>query len=188
MGRLIAVEGTRGPDVLEAAARAAKQLNKEKTPTGVSRWDASNTFYEMKLGKSKNLKVSPRVLLLLYASDLVFRLKWEIQPARDDGMTVIAAPYLETAIAFGRAAGISGKWLNDLFQFAPKASACYRIKEKKKKAAWKAKPTEGYLEFCGSALQASGSGWDPAVLRADIIQSLQKLEDEKGCKKLGKKI
>ncbi|MSV29887.1 MAG: hypothetical protein EXQ52_14240 [Bryobacterales bacterium] len=187
-GRLIAIEGTRGPDLTEAAAEVVKRLSKAKVSSGASRWDASNTFYEMKLGKSKNLKVSPRVLLLLYATDLVFRLKWEIQPAIEQGMTVVAAPYVETGIAFGRAAGLPRKWLTDLFSFAPKASACYRVKEKKKKEAWKAKSTDGFLEFAGAALVASSAGWDAAGLRSRIIEQLDELEAAKGCKKLGKKI
>ncbi len=187
-GRLIAIEGTRGPDVTEAAGEVVKRLGKAKVSSGASRWDASNTFYEMKLGKSKNLKVSPRVLLLLYATDLVFRLKWEIQPAIEQGMTVIAAPYVETGIAFGRAAGLPRKWLTELFSFAPKASACYRVKEKKKKEAWKAKPTDGFLEFAGAALAASSAGWDAAELRSRIIEQIDELEAAKKCKKLGKKV
>ena len=44
----------------------------------------------------------PRTLLLLYAADLAFRLRWEIRPALAEGHTVIAAPYLDTAFAFSR--------------------------------------------------------------------------------------
>ena len=40
-------------------------------------------------------------LLLLYAADLAFRLRWEIRPALAEGYTVVAAPYVETAVAFG---------------------------------------------------------------------------------------
>ena len=61
----------------------------------------------MGLGKRKHRTASPRTLLLLYAADLAFRLRWEIRPALDAGQTVIAAPYLDTAFAFGRACGLS---------------------------------------------------------------------------------
>ena len=53
-----------------------------------------------------------RTLLLLYAADLAFRLRWEIAPALDEGRLVIAAPYVATPIALGQAAGLD-------FQFAP---------------------------------------------------------------------
>ena len=49
---------------------------------------------------------SARTLLLLYAADLAFRLRWEIRPALAAGRTVVAAPYVDTAVAFGRAAGV----------------------------------------------------------------------------------
>ena len=48
---------------------------------------------------------SARTLLLLYAADLAFRLRWQIRPALAEGRTVVAAPYVDTAVAFGRAAG-----------------------------------------------------------------------------------
>src|SRR5262249_56536296 len=63
---------------------------------------------------------SPRTLLLLYAADLAFRLRWQIRPALLEGRTVVAAPYVATAIAFGRAAGLSSVWLTNLFRFAPR--------------------------------------------------------------------
>ena len=44
-GRLIAIEGTRGLDLTEAAAEVVKRLEKSKIAAGASRWDASNTFY-----------------------------------------------------------------------------------------------------------------------------------------------
>ena len=35
----------------------------------------------------------------------MFRLRWEIRPVLEAGGVVIAAPYVETAVAFGAAAG-----------------------------------------------------------------------------------
>ncbi len=64
---------------------------------------------------------SARTLLLLYAADLAFRLRWQIRPALAEGRTVIAAPYVATALAFGRAAGLKPSWLMNLFRFAPRA-------------------------------------------------------------------
>jgi hypothetical protein len=62
-----------------------------------------------------------RTLLLLYAADLAFRLRWEIRPALEEGRVVIAAPYVATAVALGQAAGLDSIWLTDLFHFAPSA-------------------------------------------------------------------
>src|SRR5262245_53145262 len=98
-GRLIGLEGTRGKDLSEEVQRLA-QLCASATDTAAwSRWDASNTFYEIRMGKPKNLSPPPRTLLLLYASDLMFRLRWEIEPALAEGRTVLAAPYVESAVA-----------------------------------------------------------------------------------------
>src|SRR5262249_50080316 len=66
---------------------------------------------------------SVRTLLLLYAADLAFRLRWEIRPALAEGRSVVAAPYVDTAGAFGRAAGIDPAWLTNLFLFAPRPTA-----------------------------------------------------------------
>jgi hypothetical protein len=62
---------------------------------------------------------SVRTLLLLYAADLAFRLRWEIRPALAEGRVVVAAPYVDTAIALGRAAGLRSGWLTNLFGFTP---------------------------------------------------------------------
>src|SRR5512143_1555270 len=117
-GRLIALEGTRATDLRRAMERPLPRRHPLRAAGGVSWWDASGTFYEMWLGKRRHLTPSPRTLLLLYASDLSFRLRWEIQPALASGRTVVAAPYLESAIAFGRACGLSRRWLAELFRFA----------------------------------------------------------------------
>jgi hypothetical protein len=65
---------------------------------------------------------STRTLLLLYAADLAFRLRWQIRPALLDGRVLVVAPYVDTAIALGRAADIDAKWLRDLLSFAPRPS------------------------------------------------------------------
>src|SRR5258705_215400 len=102
---------------------------------GWSSWDASNTFYELRMSKAKYLAPPPRTLLLLYASDLMFRLRWEIEPALQEGQTVLAAPYVESAVALGMALGLSKDWLTELFSFARKPDASLRLKEKAKTKA-----------------------------------------------------
>jgi hypothetical protein len=85
-----------------------------------------------------------QLLLLLYAADLAFRLRWEIEPELAEGRTVVAAPYVDTAMAFGRSCGLPAKWLSNLFRFARKPSERHVIR-----AAPAARPrgTAGFIEF-----------------------------------------
>ena len=73
---------------------------------GISSWDASGIFGEVVVAEESAGLPSARTLLLLYAADLAFRLRWEIKPALAEGLIVVAVPYVDTAIAFGRAAGL----------------------------------------------------------------------------------
>ena len=116
-GALVAVEGINGK-ALKARARAV--LAAARGPRGgVSLWDASGLFQELTVAGRDAGRPSARALLLIYAADLAFRLRWEIRPALAEGHIVIAAPYVDTAIAFGRSAGLPRRWLRDLFGFAP---------------------------------------------------------------------
>src|SRR5436853_7903888 len=110
-GRLVSLDGVSGSVLMGEAARLARMCCGGGEPAW-SRWDASNTFWELRMGKAKNLNPTPHTLVLLYASDLLFRLRWEIEPAMQEGRTVVAAPYVESAIGFGLAAGLSKEWLD----------------------------------------------------------------------------
>lgn len=114
-GILIAVEGIDADAILKAARTALESRSRG----GISRWDASGVFQDLAVAESEAGAPSPRTLLLLYAADLAFRLRWQIRPALLEGRTVVAAPYTETAMAFGRAAGLPVAWLTNLFRFAP---------------------------------------------------------------------
>lgn len=118
-GSFIAIDGVNGAAV-NAAARAEVKRVARNQRAGVSRWDASGVFGDLIVADAEAGRPSARTLLLLYAADLAFRLRWEIRPAIAEGRTVAAAPYVATAIAFGRAAGLPGGWLKNLFAFAPK--------------------------------------------------------------------
>jgi hypothetical protein len=115
--RLIAVDGLNG----RAIRQAAREVSPSHGTRGISWWDASGLFDQLEVGEAEAGVPSARTLLLLYAADLAFRLRWEIRPALAEGRTVVAAPYVETAIAFGRAAGLNSAWLANLFRFAPRA-------------------------------------------------------------------
>ena len=106
---------------LKDTARSVAAANR-RHHAGVSSWGASGIFDELTFADSEAGIPSMRTLLLLYAADLAFRLRWEIEPALDEGRMVIAAPYVATPIALGQAAGLDAHWLADLFQFAPPAT------------------------------------------------------------------
>jgi hypothetical protein len=113
---LIAVDGV-DPTAILAEARIA--LGKSRRG-GISKWDASGVFDDLAVADEAAGAPSARTLLLLYAADLAFRLRWQIRPALAEGRVVVAAPYVDTALAFGRAAGLKTAWLTNLFSFAPR--------------------------------------------------------------------
>ena len=116
-GTLIAVDGIAGKKVRTAAKKAVAGVPRRRRG-GVSVWDASGVFGDLVVAGEDAGRPSARTLLLLYAADLAFRLRWEIRPAIEEGRTVAAAPYVATAMAFGRAAGLPAGWLKNLFAFA----------------------------------------------------------------------
>jgi thymidylate kinase len=190
-GLLVALEGTSGALIRPEAERLARYYSGEGGPAW-SLWDASNTFYEMRLVKSKFLTPTPRTLLLLYASDLLFRLRWEIEPTLAEGRSVVAAPYVESAIAFGLAAGLPKAWLDELFSFAPKAEAAYRLKEKKKGKNKEKKngnaQQPGFVEFFSASLSKHYPGYEIASVREAMTKYLKTLEGDKKIQAFGKKV
>ena len=98
-GRLIAVDGSRGKDVAVAAGDIVAALKRDGIECAVSRWDASGLFTDLAAGGRGDRNVSIRTLSLVYAADLAFRLRWEIRPVLEAGGVVMAAPYIDTAVA-----------------------------------------------------------------------------------------
>ena len=149
---LIAVDGVEPAAVL-AAARAALGA---PARGGISRWDASGVFQELAVADAAAGAPSARTLLLLYAADLAFRLRWQIRPALAEGRTVVAAPYVDTALAFGRAAGLKPSWLMNLFRFAPRPGKRRFVDARPAHAA---AVKEGFVGFSGARIAgASGTG------------------------------
>jgi hypothetical protein len=186
--RLIALEGTRGHDVRDAAAEFWRRLEARRTHGGVSHWDASGICSDLSAGKRKHLSLSPRTLVLLYAADLVFRLRWQIRPALDQGQVIIAAPYVETAVAFGVAGGLPRSWLTRLFAFAPPPDACYRIKERGRASGAKGKSPAGFVEFCAAILADRPAPPEPSDVRERMVAYLDDLEGRNRCARLTKRI
>jgi len=138
---LIAVDGVNGAAVLETAQAEIARVVRARRG-GISRWDASGLFDELTVAEPAAGRPSARTLLLLYAADLSFRLRWEITPTLAEGRTVVAAPYVDTAIAFGLAAGLPRSWLTNLFHFAPHPRSRFVDKSTPRKAGG-----EGFVEF-----------------------------------------
>jgi hypothetical protein len=145
---LIAVDGV-DPAAVLAEARAA--LGGRGTG-GISRWDASGVFEELSVANGEAGAPSPRTLLLLYAADLAFRLRWQIRPALAEGRTVVAAPYVDTALAFGRAAGLKPSWLMNLFRFAPRPATRRFVHARPADAA---AVKGGFVGFSGTHMAAA---------------------------------
>jgi hypothetical protein len=145
-GQLISVDAVRGRDLVPAAKRILQK--KPNWNCGFSTWDASSIFFEMD-GISDDDRPSARTMLLLYAADLRFRLRWQIEPALQEGQMVVAAPYVETGVAFGSCLGLPRRWVTEVFRFAPKAGAAFWLDGSPQAAR---SSTAGFLEFCHSLL------------------------------------
>ena len=171
-GRLVAVDGTGGGDVFEAATTLVDALADRGCSAALSRWDASGLFTDVVSAPAAERDVSPRTLMLLYAADLAFRLRWEIAPALEEGCVVIAAPYVNTAIAFGTAAGLSREWLRTLLRFAPTPARSIILKEKKSARVWKRRPERGFGECCTTLLEATPEGFARRKTRRAMASAL----------------
>ena len=186
-GRLISLDGTRGRDLDEAARRVVEMLE-GKPGAGLSRFDSSNTFFELRMAKGKRGAAPPQTLVLLYASDLLFRLRWEIRPALGEGRTMVVAPYVQSVIGFGLAAGLSKEWLEELFAFAPPPDASLRLKEKRKGKDKESKGANGYFDFCCWSMASISAQWTATDLRRGILQYFDELEERGKLITLGKKL
>src|SRR5207244_1112852 len=152
-----------------AARRLERSFRPAKAAAGVSGWDASAIFFEIAQGARGIPAPPPQTLVLLYAADLAFRLRWQILPALEEGTHVIAAPYLETVIGFGRAAGLSQGWLRRVLRFAPPPDICYRVPESTIHVNSRGMPSNSFLEFYFAHLRNCLASWDTEKLRWDFL-------------------
>jgi hypothetical protein len=127
-------------------------------------------FEDLVVGVEKAGEPSARTLVLLYAADLAFRLRWEIRPALGEGRVVAAAPYVATAIAFGRAAGLPAGWLKDLFSFAARPDEVRYVDD----AADEDNSSGGFIEFGCERLAAGGFSLTRHQLTDRARQQLQR--------------
>jgi len=173
-GRLIAVDGSRGKDTNAAADAIAETLKHAGVECAVSRWDASGLFSELAAAGRDDRRISTRTLSLVYAADLAFRLRWEIRPILESGGVIIAAPYLETAVAFGGCCGIDSEWLRELLRFAPAPDLQGRTRERKVDRPWKARVDRGYPEYGAFLFGSPASRLATKAARRDMMTRLEK--------------
>ena len=172
-GRLIAIDGSRGADVAKAAGRLVDELKRRGVECLVCRWDASGLFGELAQASTGTRGVSPRTLSLVYAADLAFRLRWEIRPVLESGGIVIAAAYVETAIAFGVSCDLPEQWLRELMRFAPQPDVQALARERKRERGWKARFDRGYAGYCAALFVESAPKLLSRKTRGRVIATLE---------------
>ncbi len=171
-GRLISIDGSRGRDVTRAADDAAAVLKRGGVECAISRWDASGLFTDLAAGGGDR-HISIRTLSLVFAADLAFRLRWEIRPVLEAGGVVIAAPYVDTAVAFGAAFGLDEEWLTALMRFAQPADFRGRAPERKVHRPLRQRIDRGYAEFGALMLDAAAPKRVSKAARRRMIASLE---------------
>jgi len=159
--------------VASAATQVARSLGGADGRAPVSAWDSSGIFTEVIAADAGVPGMSARTLTLLYAADLAFRLRWQIQPALEEGRDVVAAPYVETAKALAVAAGLSPEWLDEVFRFAPGADVAYYVSPHRERGA---RPPASYQKFFLAAASAGPQLLDAATLRKRSAAYLAALE------------
>jgi hypothetical protein len=180
-GRLIAVEGSIGPALTAAGKGLTRALREATGAGGFSAWDSSGIFTELAAADTDVSTASARTLVLLYAADLAFRVRWHITPALDAGESVVAAPYIESVKALSIAAGLPKRWLDELFAFAPKPSICYRIHPGRRERRG---GRQDYAEWFCSAVCANGHGMDAETLQRKSTAYLNSLQARRRCRLL----
>jgi hypothetical protein len=177
--RLIAVDGSRGKDVAACANDIAARLKQHDIACAVSRWDASGLFTELAAGSRGDRNISVRTLSLVYAADLAFRLRWEIRPVLEAGGVVIAAPYVDTAVAFGAIWGLDEEWLRRLMRFAPAAGYRGLADEGKIDRPWKRRTDRGYAEYGALMLEPAAPRRVSKAARRRMIAMLERTRGRK---------
>lgn len=169
--RLIALDGSRGADLAKSSERLAVELRERGVTCVISRWDASGLFGELAQTDQRGT-ASIRTLSLVYAADLAFRLRWEINAALAGGAVVIAAPYVETAIAFGAGCGLPEQWLRELLRFAPVADVQGLARERKLDRGWKPRFDRSYPEYCTALFAETLPQLSSQRARTGVIEAL----------------
>ena len=100
-------------------------------------------------------------------------------PALAAGHVVIAAPYVDTAVAFAEACGLSERWLRSVLRFAPEATIRALAEERKTDRGWKRRFDRGYPEYCASLLDEVDPSFKVKGTRKAMIACLQDMKGRK---------
>jgi thymidylate kinase-like protein len=176
---LVAIDAADSGSLSETAADLHETLTARRLRVLISRWDASGLFTDFAAAPVEQRDLSPRTLMLLYAADLAFRVRWEIQPALADGQVVIVAPYVSSAIAFGTATGLSHEWLTTLFHFAPTPRRTLILSERTG-GVWKRRPERGFGDCCTALLTATPEGFARRKTRSAMVGALSSAAERHG--------
>ena len=156
--RLIAVDGVNGSAMLAAArsaGRAADSGARRHQPLG-----RLGIFGEVVVADDAAGQPSARTLLLLYAADLAFRLRWEIRPALAEGLVGrrrALRRHGDRVRPRGRDSMRTGS--TDLFGFAPRPAIRRLVTAP---AARSISDRKGFVEF--GCQQIAGSHGPPRRL------------------------
>lgn len=126
-GRLIVIEGPDGSGRSTQIQSIIAKLEADGhavVNTGLKR---SELIGQGILEAKQKLPLGKKTLTLFYAADFVDQLEHKIIPALQAGYIVMADRYIYTLIARGIVRGLSRKWTNDLFGFAPKADLVFYL-------------------------------------------------------------
>jgi dTMP kinase len=171
-GWLIAFEGPDGAGKSTQRKLFANWLESEGHEVVMSKWNSSPLVKPIFKARKKVRSLSPEEFSLLEAADYRHRAENEILPALWAGKTVIADPYLFTALARDSARGLELDWLLNVylpllwpdmvFYFAISAETSgKRIATKKAPKYYDAgqdvtnieDPLESYKQFVGRMIQ-----------------------------------
>ena len=164
---LVAIDGAHGPDVTKAATTLAHALSARQAASGVSRWDASGLFGDVAAAPVSDRELSPRTLILLYAADLAFRLRWEIRPALERGLIVFVAALCDDGDRLWAGHRAVIRLAADAFSVCPGARAappcCASAGPER---IWKRRPDRGFGECCTTLLEGIAGGIRRRRMRA----------------------
>ncbi|HZL96621.1 MAG TPA: hypothetical protein VFB99_23400, partial [Vicinamibacterales bacterium] len=76
-------------------------------------------------------------------------------PVLEAGGVVVAAPYIETAVALGMTCFLDQRWLRSLMRFAPAADFRGLAPERKIGRPWKRRADRGYAEYGAMMLETT---------------------------------
>lgn len=126
-GRLIVIEGPDGSGRSSQIQTITSKLESDGhavVNTGLKR---SELIGRGILEAKQRLPLGKKTLTLFYAADFVDQLEHKIIPALQAGYIVMADRYIYTLIARSIVRGLSRRWAQDIFGFAPKPDLVFYL-------------------------------------------------------------